>query len=78
MIKEVIPEKSMTWGDAQGNRVFTLEKKGADVIQFSMVEKIGGFMFPLYAKYIPEFDESFNQFAADLKNEAEIIQNAQN
>jgi hypothetical protein len=38
-----------------------------------MTEKIGGLMFPMYAKYIPSFDESFEQFAADLKKEAEII-----
>ena len=39
-----------------------------------MTEKIGGFMFPLYGKYIPPFDESFEQFASDLKREAETIE----
>ena len=28
-----------------------------------------------HAKYIPPFDKSFEQFAADLKKEAEIIYN---
>jgi hypothetical protein len=38
-----------------------------------MNEKIGGFMFPMYAKYIPPFDQAFEQFALGLKKEAEII-----
>ena len=28
-------------------------------------------MFPMYAKYIPPFDEMFEQFANELKKEAE-------
>ena len=36
-----------------------------------MVEKIGGPLFPLFANMIPPFDASFEQFAKDLKNEAE-------
>lgn len=39
-----------------------------------MREKIGGFMFPMYAKMIPPFDDAFEQFAADLKREAAAIQ----
>lgn len=38
-----------------------------------MNEKIGGPMFPLFAKMIPPFDQAFEQFANDLKNEAETI-----
>lgn len=71
-VKEMDIEKSMIWGDGKGNRIFTLEKKG-DFIKFTMNEKMGGFMFPMYAKYIPPFDESFEQFALDLKTEAEKI-----
>ena len=41
-----------------------------------MIEKIGGFMFPMYAKHIPPFDQSFEQFARDLKTESETIMNA--
>ena len=33
-------------------------------------------MFPMAAKHIPDFDESFTQFAADLKQEAEAVQQA--
>ena len=46
---------------------------GHGTVTFNMTERIGGLMFPMYAKYIPSFDESFNAFAADLKKEAELI-----
>lgn len=55
--------------------MFTLSKNADGSLTFSMSEKIGGLMFPLYAKMIPPFDQSFEQFATDLKNEAEKIMN---
>jgi uncharacterized protein YndB with AHSA1/START domain len=75
-IKEFVPTKRLVWGDAQGNRIYTLTENGDGTTTFSMDEKIGGLMFPLYAKMIPPFDASFEQMAADLKHEAELIQNA--
>jgi len=48
----------------------TLQKEG-DRTLFTMTEKIGGPMFPLFANKIPPFDNSFEQFTADLKKEAE-------
>lgn len=72
-VKELVAEQSLAWGDGQGNRVYTLTNNGNGSVTFSMVEKIGGLMFPLYAKMIPPFDASFEQFAADLKKEAELI-----
>ena len=36
-----------------------------------MTEKIGKPLFPLFAKMIPAFDESFEKFDNDLKKEAE-------
>ena len=74
-IREFVPEKRLVWGDAQGNRVYNIEKKAGGVL-FSMTEKIGGPLFPLFAKYIPPFDESFEKFSADLKKEAETIQSS--
>jgi uncharacterized protein YndB with AHSA1/START domain len=74
-IKEFVPERRLVWGDAQGNRVYSIEKRAGGVL-FSMTEKIGGPLFPLFAKYIPPFDESFEKFAADLKKEAESVQNS--
>jgi uncharacterized protein YndB with AHSA1/START domain len=73
-IKELVPEKRLVWGDALGSRVYTLTKGTGDSVHFSMSEKIGGPLFPLFAGSIPSFDESFEKFAADLKKEAETIQ----
>lgn len=73
-VKEMDTEKRMVWGDGKGMRVYTITENG-NGIAFNMTEKIGGLMFPMYAKYIPTFDASFNQFATDLKKEAEIISN---
>jgi uncharacterized protein YndB with AHSA1/START domain len=72
-VKEFVPEKRLVWGDGMGSRVYSLDKKSNGVL-FSMSEKIGGPLFPLFAKMIPSFDRSFEQFAADLKKEAETIQ----
>ncbi len=69
-VKEITPNEKLVWGDAMGQRTYTLTKSGNNIL-FSMTEKIGGFMFPLFANKIPAFDESFEQFAADLKKEAE-------
>ncbi len=63
----------MVWGDGKGNRIYSINKNGNNGVTFSMTEKIGGLMFPMYAKYIPPFNETFEQFAADLKKQAEII-----
>jgi uncharacterized protein YndB with AHSA1/START domain len=75
-VKEIEAEKRLVWGDAQGNRVYSLSKNGNGTVTFSMTEKIGGLLFPMYAKMIPSFDRSFEQFASDLKNESETIMKA--
>ena len=72
-VKEYEAESRLVWGDGQGNRTYLLTDAGNGTVTFSMNEKIGGLMFPLYAKYIPPFDASFEQFAVDLKKEAEAI-----
>ncbi len=74
-VKEMIPPLKMIWGDAMGKRTYTLIPKTQGFTIFSMNEKIGGLMFPLFANKIPSFDKSFEQFAADLKKEAEAISN---
>jgi uncharacterized protein YndB with AHSA1/START domain len=72
-VKEFEPEKRLAWGDSQGNRVYTIVKGDGGAVNFTMTEKIGGLMFPMYGRFIPPFDASFEQFAADLKKEAEAI-----
>ncbi|MBK8848209.1 MAG: SRPBCC domain-containing protein [Bacteroidetes bacterium] len=72
-IKEMEVGKKLVWGDAMGKRTYSLIQYGKDQTQFTMHEKIGGPFFPLFAKMIPSFDNSFEQFAFDLKKEAEAI-----
>ncbi len=70
-IKEFQPNQKLVWGDRQGSRVYTLDSKDSKLTIFSMVEKIGGILFPLYGNFIPPFDQAFEQFAMDLKTAAE-------
>lgn len=72
-IKEFEPDHRLAWGDAMGKRVYTLKTIGQNLTQFTMTEKIGGPIFPLFAKMIPPFDQAFEQYAKDLKREAESI-----
>lgn len=73
LVKEFEADNRLVWGDAMGKRIYTLKSIGNGLTNFSMHEKIGGPIFPLFAKMIPPFDESFEQFASDLKKEAETI-----
>jgi hypothetical protein len=75
-VKEFETDKHLAWGDSLGKRVYSLSPTGNGQTNFSMNEKIGGPIFPLFAKMIPSFDESFEKFAADLKKEAETISKA--
>ncbi|NNE30695.1 MAG: SRPBCC domain-containing protein [Saprospiraceae bacterium] len=68
-IKEMAPSQRLVWGDFLGKRTYQLTKN-INGTTFYMHEKIGGFMFPLFAKKIPSFDESFEAFARDLKKAA--------
>ena len=72
-VKEFDVNKQLVWGDAMGKRVYTLTRNQEGQTHFTMTEKIGGPLFPLFARMIPSFDNSFDQFAADLKKEAEKI-----
>jgi hypothetical protein len=76
-IKEVEPENYMVWGNAMGKRTFSLKAITSGLTNFSMKEKIGGPMFPLFAKMIPPFDKTFERFARDLKHEAEAFKKIQ-
>ncbi len=75
-VKEFEAENRLVWGDAMGKRTYTLKTVGDELTNFMMTEKIGGPMFPLFAKIIPPFDQSFEKFANDLMKEAEFIQNS--
>ncbi|MDN5205305.1 hypothetical protein QQ008_28230 [Fulvivirgaceae bacterium BMA10] len=82
-VKSVKAENEMVWADGtapffRGVRTFSLKSNPDGTNTFSMIEKMGGLMYPMAAKHIPDFDDSFEQFAADLKREAELIQNSKN
>lgn len=70
-VKEFSPPNRLVWGDAMGKRTYEVTDKGEGKLLFTMHEKIGGPVFPLFAHMIPSFDESFDQFATDLKRRAE-------
>lgn len=72
-VKEFMPQQKLVWGDALGERTYALQAIGANRVTFHMRERIGGPVFPLFASQIPSFDEAFEQFAADLKREAEAL-----
>lgn len=69
-IKTFEPNKKLVWGDSKGERTFTLEKMN-DAYKFTMSETIGGFMYGMWSKYLPDFNKSFEDFAKDLKQKAE-------
>jgi hypothetical protein len=70
-IKQFDVPSLLAWGDSMGTRVYTLTANSGADMTFSMVEKIGGPIFPFFASKIPSFNQNFEQFAADLKNAAE-------
>jgi hypothetical protein len=70
-VKAFEPNKRLAWGDAMGTRTYSLTPMADGRTRFTMTEIIGGPIFPLFARMIPSFDDSFNQIATDLKNAAE-------
>jgi uncharacterized protein YndB with AHSA1/START domain len=64
------PNARLAYGNAMSTRTYMLsgEMNGT---RFEMVERIGGPAFPLFARRIPPFDASFEQFTGDLKKAAE-------
>jgi hypothetical protein len=75
-VSEVVPDQRMVWQDGMahlftGVRSYTLTPKGDGSTDFSMVEVISGLMLPLIGGSLPDFGPSFEQYAADLKREAE-------
>ncbi|MEM6978076.1 MAG: SRPBCC domain-containing protein [Planctomycetota bacterium] len=70
-VKQFEPPSLLSWGDAMGTRTYQLTPQTDGQTRVSMTERIGGPLFPLFAKLIPSFDDAFNQFAADLKSTCE-------
>ena len=68
------PPTRLVWSDGnavfRGVRTYTLTPKGGSTA-FSMEEVFTGFMLPLIGLSLPDFKPVFEQYAADLKNQAE-------
>jgi hypothetical protein len=75
-VSEFIPEQKMVWRDGMapmftGVRTFTLTPKADGTTDFSMAEAYSGLMLPMIAGSLPDFGPTFEQYASDLKREAQ-------
>lgn len=82
-VSNLVEPNKMIWSN--GNSIFfksviryTVESKKDNCCMFAMNEKLSGSLAPLILGYMPDFDDTFTQFALDLKTEAEVIQKANN
>jgi hypothetical protein len=69
-------ERRMEWAEGaapmfRGRRTFTLMPGSDGSVEFSMVEVFSGLMLPMIRGSLPDFAPAFEQYAADLKREAE-------
>lgn len=79
LVSELVPGKRMVWRDGmapmfQGVRTYTLSPRPDGSTDFAMAEVFSGLMLPMIAGSLPDFTSSFEQYAADLKREAERSQ----
>jgi uncharacterized protein YndB with AHSA1/START domain len=75
-VTELVAPTRMVWSDGaapmfKGVRTFSLERRDDGSTDFSMVEVLGGVMLPMIKGSLPDFGPPFEQYAADLKREAE-------
>lgn len=76
-VTELEPNRRMVWtggmplGLFKGARSYVLTPRGANEVEFAMREEFSGLMAPLIARSIPDLQPAFDQFAADLKAQAE-------
>ena len=66
----------MVWRDGAapmftGVRTFTLAPAADGATTFAMAEVYSGLMLPMISGSLPDFRQTFEQYFADLKNEAE-------
>jgi uncharacterized protein YndB with AHSA1/START domain len=75
-VSEFTPPSRMVWGDGmapffRGRRTFTLAPRADGGTHFSMIEVFSGLMLPMIKRSLPDFAPAFEQYARDLKREAE-------
>jgi hypothetical protein len=77
-VSEFVPDQRMVWRDGaapmfQGVRTYALKSKNDGSTDFLMEEIFSGLMLPMIVKSLPDFGPTFEQYAADLKREAEQV-----
>lgn len=76
-VRELVPNSRMVWADGMpmgmfsGVRTFTLSTQPDGSTKLTMAEVFSGSMAKMITKSIPDLRPSFQDFAADLKREAE-------
>jgi hypothetical protein len=75
-ISKFTPAQKMVWSGGmapmfKGVRIFTLTEKPDGSTDFNMSEVFTGVMLPMIKKSLPDFRPVFEQYASDLKTEAE-------
>jgi uncharacterized protein YndB with AHSA1/START domain len=76
-IVEFTPQKKMVWSEGnlmfKGVRTYTFQEQPDKTTVFAMAEVYTGLMLPMIAGSLPDFIPVFEQYAADLKREAEKL-----
>lgn len=74
-VVEFEPGKRMVWSEGnfmfKGVRTYTVAAGSNGSSDFTMLEAYSGVMLPMIAGSLPDFRPPFEQYAADLKREAE-------
>ncbi len=76
-VSEFVPGKKMVWSSAmplglfKGERTFILTPIGKGKVEVVTREEFSGLLLPLIGRTIPDLSESFQNFAAGLKKQAE-------
>ena len=71
------PGKRMVWGSGlplglfKGERTFTITPNGDGSVTFKSQEEFTGVLMPLFGRAIPDLTQTFRDFVAGLKQEAE-------
>jgi hypothetical protein len=75
-VSTFVKNKKMVWEDGtsgifKGVRTYTLSALPSGKTKFTMSENFAGAMYPMIKGALPDFKESFTDFAKDLKSESE-------
>ena len=71
------PGRKMVWASGlplglfKGERTFTITPKGDGSVTFKSQEVFSGLLMPIFGRAIPDLTQTFRDFVAGLKQEAE-------